>query len=557
MGSEPTGAFAAVRKRPWLSLLGLLTLLSTVLLLILGSKIGFFLDDWDLVIFRSTPSDWLLPHNEHIIVVPAALYQLSLSVFGMTAMPLHVIAVVLFELSIVLLFFWLRPLVGEPLSVLACAVMLFLGAATADLVWAFQIGYFGSTAAGLGALLNLRSRTRRGDAWACLLLVVSLLFSSMVIPFAAASAVQIYFRGEARSGSDGLLRRAWVVLVPAALFLIWWVGWGRLADNHATLENALKAPLFAVSALGYAGAVLTGLFPLREVNSSYLWALPGLLVAAGIALLLRRRGRIPPEFVIGAVAALAFWLLAGLNYSPGRYFVAGRYQYPSALFLLMILAGAGAGLRPSPRLFKWLVALAVASLAVNLAALIHIFDSTYKVYEGRNLSGMTALDISRRTVSPDFSIGIGTDGGGQQVPAPPYFDAVDRYGSPGWDEDEIAGASREDRERIDQILVRALPVGPVPAKKVVPDPGSCQAAAASPDNPQAIEVDSPLLFIRSARTTLIYVGRFGDGLDAPAWAAPEGTPIGFEFPADRSRKPWRIGFKGQGEVKVCFARPAK
>jgi hypothetical protein len=319
----------------------------------------------------------------------------------------------------------------------------------------------------------------------------------------------------------------------------------------------LKAPLFAVSALGYAGAVLTGLFPLREVNSSYLWALPGLLVAAGIALLLRRRGRIPPEFVIAAVAALAFWLLAGLNYSPGRYFVAGRYQYPSALFLLMTLAGAAAGLRPGPRLLKWLVALTVASLAVNLAALIHIFDTTYKVYEGRNLSGMTALDISRRTVSPDFSIGIGTDGGGQQVPARPYFDAVDRYGSPGWNEGEIADASREERERIDQILVRALPVGPIPAKQVDPDPGGCQVVAASPENPRAIELDSPLLLIRSARTALIYVGRFGDGLDAPAWAVPAGTPIGFEFPVDRSREPWRIGFKGRGQVKVCPAGPAK
>jgi hypothetical protein len=63
--------------------------------------------------------------------------------------------------------------------------------------------------------------------------------------------------------------------------------------------------------------------------------------------------------------------------------------------------------------------------------------------------------------------------------------------------------------------------------------------------------------IRSDQTAVIYIGRFGDDLDAPAWAAPGGMPIGFEFPADQSRKPWRIGFKGQGEVKVCAARPAK
>lgn len=557
MGSEPTGAFAAVRKRPWPSLLSLLVLLSTILLLVLGSKIGFFLDDWDLVIDRSTASDWLLPHNEHIIVIPAALYQLSLSVFGMTAMPLHVIAVGLFEASIVLLFFWMRPLVGEALSVLACAVMLFLGAATADLVWAFQIGYFGSVVGGLGALLLLRRSTTRSDVVACLLLVVSLLFSSMVIPFCAAAAVQIFCRGESRSGLGFLLRRSWVVLIPGIIFVIWWAGWGHLAPNHMDLENVLKAPLYTLSALGYAGAVLTGTFPLREATESYLWALPGLLLAGALIYLVRRRGNVPPEFWMGAAAALAFWVLAGLNFSPGRDFASSRYQYPSAIFLLLVLAGAATGLRPGPQLLKGLIALTVFSVTVNLAALIYLFGDTYKVYEGRNLSGMTALDISRATVSPDFRIGMDSDGDGAQLSAASYFAAVERYGTPAWNEQEIAEASADERERIDQILVLALPVTTVPAARVTSDGGSCRTVAADPESPESIKVDSPLLYLSSRQNVPILLGRFGDGLNAAGWAVAAGTPTGYRIPADESGVPWRIGFRGKGAVTICSASRAK
>lgn len=88
---------------------------------------------------------------------------------------------------------------------------------------------------------------------------------------------------------------------------------------------------------------------------------------------------------------------------------------------------------------------------------------------------------------------------------------------------------------------------------MTPDRRSCQTVAADPDSPEEVEVNSSLLYLRSARTVPIYLGRFGSGLDTPAWAVPAGTPIGYLFPADRSDVPWRIGFKGEGEVTVCDA----
>ena len=82
MGSLPPGAVAITRKRLPFIVIGILLCASTVLLLTLRSDLGFFLDDWALVIYRDSPGDWLLPHNEHIIVLPAAIYKLSLRSSG-------------------------------------------------------------------------------------------------------------------------------------------------------------------------------------------------------------------------------------------------------------------------------------------------------------------------------------------------------------------------------------------------------------------------------------------------------------------------------------------
>ncbi|HNG57899.1 MAG TPA: hypothetical protein PLX70_10695, partial [Solirubrobacterales bacterium] len=80
MGAASSGMPEERPDRIWIWLLGLAMLASGVLLMVMRSQIGFFLDDWDLVIYRGNPTDWLLPHNEHIVVLPAAIYKLSLAI---------------------------------------------------------------------------------------------------------------------------------------------------------------------------------------------------------------------------------------------------------------------------------------------------------------------------------------------------------------------------------------------------------------------------------------------------------------------------------------------
>ena len=556
MGAGPKSFQAKVREQPWPWLLGLLTLLSAALLMTLRADLRFFLDDWALVIYREGgPTDWLLPHNEHIIVLPNALYKLSLTVFGMTTIPIHVAGLALFLASVWLLFFWLRPLVGEPASAIGCAVLLFLGASGEDLVWTFQIGYLGSVAAGLAALLLLRRGSTRADAWACASLVVCLLFSSLVIPFLAGVAVLILFPRDLSPDWSALKRRCWVFLVPAVLYAIWWLGWGHLAENAISLHNAAHLPAYVPAAFAFAASTLTGIFLIHLPHDQSGWAIPGLVLAGGVAFVAWRRRRIAPELLTAAAIALVFWALSGLNFIPGREFDASRYVFPGAIFLLMILGGAFAGCRPGPRTLAVIAAVAAVAIATNLDALFHKYDDQIRPIGERNAASLTAIDLARDTVDPDYSVGM-TDDGLARVDAKGYLAALDSYGSAGLSEDEIDQAPPEDRSRLDQLLVPALRIGPEAGLSVAPVRSSCETVTADAGATDTAPVAGPLLYIRPARDAVVRLTRFGPAPGAPAWLVPGGRASGYRIPADDSDRPWRIGFQGRGEVLLCEATRA-
>jgi hypothetical protein len=431
--------------------------------------------------------------------------------------------------------------------------VLFLGAATGDLVFAFQIGFFGSVVGGLGALLLLRRNTARDDLLACLLLVFSTLCSTLMAPFLAAAAVELLYRGRSRPSFAQLLRASWIVLVPFAIYLIWWAGWNQDGSQEASLDNLLRMPAYILAALGFAGASLTGAFPLRGVVDNYLWVLPGLAIAIGFVWILRRRRAVPPEFLVGLAGALAFWALCGLNYTEARDFFTSRYQYPSVIFLLMMLAGAFKGLRPDRRQLQWLAGLTVIAVAINIAGLFYAFHNTYKVDEEENLVNLAALDISWDTLDPGFRVGIGTDGGGGQITAADYKAAVGRYGHPAISRDFLLDASEENRELLDERLIHALPVRPLPAGRIVADRSSCRKMAAEPGGGEDETVGSDLLYLRSENPVLIRMSRYGPA-PGPAASATGRVPIGLRIPVDHSDLPWRISFQGSGEVTVCDAR---
>ena len=279
------GLIAAVRDaRPVTLLFAAAVALSAALLLGLGSRLTFLLDDWEFLVYRrGFNADAILgPHGENIAVGPVLVYKALLATVR------HGLGAAVSD----------RLGGGVPrqrrrCSSSGCADGWGSGwrlparsrssssaPAWEDLLWAFQVGYFVSMAAGLGALLALERRDQRGDLIACALLVVSILFSSLGLPFLLAAAVAIVL------GPRGArLERVFTLVVPAGLFAVWWLGWGHDADTTITAENVATAPIFIIDGVASAISSLLGLATPRDESTvgALDWGRPLLVAAVGLA----------------------------------------------------------------------------------------------------------------------------------------------------------------------------------------------------------------------------------------------------------------------------------
>jgi hypothetical protein len=309
---------------------------SACLLLYLGSKLTFLLDDWEFLLYRRDFSaDAILdPHGEHIVALPVLIYKALLATVGMgSALPYRVVSVGLFLLSAALLFAYLRRRVGDWPALAATAVVLFLGSAWEDLLWSFQMTYFGSVAAGLGALLALEREDRRGEVAACALLVVSILFSSLGLSFAIGAAVFVLLGDERR-------RRLYLFLVPLAVYALWWLGWGHTAESALSFHNVARTPLYVLDGLATSVGSATGLANNSvTVHDRLIWSRPLAIALVFLAAWrLYRLPRVPRWFWVTLAIGGSFWVLAGFNQMPGREADASRYQYLGVVFALMIAA---------------------------------------------------------------------------------------------------------------------------------------------------------------------------------------------------------------------------
>ncbi len=147
---------------------------SGALLIAWQSHLTFLIDDWDLLLLRrGFNADVLLdPHARHLIVGPALEYKAIQATLGMDShLPYGAVATASFLASVALLYVYVRRRVGDWVALAAVLPILVMGSAYEDLLSAFQIGYFGSMAFGIGALLVIERADGRGDAFACVLLV--------------------------------------------------------------------------------------------------------------------------------------------------------------------------------------------------------------------------------------------------------------------------------------------------------------------------------------------------------------------------------------------------
>ncbi len=241
-GEEATGTSGRhdlLRHLPVI-LLGLAMVVSGVWILSLTSNLTFIADEWNLLLLRQGwgVGQLMEPFAGHPIMAPAFIFKALQDLFGIeSARPMQLAATATFLVMNALLFVYLRRRLGSWGALIGTVLILFLGAAFEDLLWAFQIGYFGSVAAGLGALIALDRDDARGDLPASILLVVGLSFSSVGIAFVAAAVAEWALNPRDRR------RRLFVPGAAMLFYVVWWVVWG-----HATSVGSPE-PEFQLSVL--------------------------------------------------------------------------------------------------------------------------------------------------------------------------------------------------------------------------------------------------------------------------------------------------------------------
>jgi hypothetical protein len=544
-----------IKRNPPATLLVMALVTGVAMTLVLTWEMTFFQDTWAILIERRdfTAEALFHPHNEHIVVLPVLIEQLFLHVFGMTsAAPEYVLLAISLAGVAGLLYVYVERRVGGWLALFAAVLILCLGPAWEVLLWPFEIGFTGSIFFGLAMLIALERGDRRGDVLACVSLTLALGFSSLGIAFVVAAAVAIL------QGDRGRwLARAYIAAIPALLFFAWYVGWGHDAESHLSIRNVAASPRFVADSIAVALGSLFGLGANPVGGSSEpVWGramVIALVVVLGYRLV--RKPGVYPGLGPVAAAAATNWFLTAFNQFPGREPVASRYQYASAIFILMILANLLRGSRP--RTGTLVLAGAVAALAIgpNLVVLKDGRDllKDQSIYT-RTDTG--AIEIARRTVAPHFELTPEIAGTPSliNVYAGKYLQAVDEFGSPAYTPSELATAPEGARRQADIVLAQALPISTVTNLGAYSGGGveNCVSVPGGAGSDIPIGFGLTRIEVAPGGPAQFSLRRFAAAeFPIPTEGAPGDSVTVLRIPRDAAPQPWNLQVVAAQDARVC------
>ena len=545
-----------------------------------GDRI-FAIDEWEYVVNRGewTVENILRPANAHLLAVPLIFYKALLSIFGAEShLPFTILSVVLHLGTVTLVYVLLARRLGEWLALLPALLLLFYGAGWEVMInTAAMQNQFGIIA-GLGMLLCLDRRDRRGDVAAGVLLTISMASFTIGLAFAAAAAVRIVAD---RIDSRRTLGRLVLVAVPVALYAAWYL-WARQFDqSNLSLYSVGSLPSGVFDQLSAIGAGITGVFRptgAPDIGDS-LALIDGrtALLAFGLIVLLILRLRLRPLPDAAAWSGLALFVaylvLIAIGLDEAREPNASRYVYMGTVLLLVCAGGLLAGVRVGR---GWLLG-ACLILAVSLIANVAQIRAGGKFFEEEstlNEAELAALELSRETVSPDYVLEADFPHDVYPhrdllFPARDYFEMTERFGSPALSEAELAATTEEARELADEIFlgIGAITVAPgaPPAGEAEPpavtdainaevETGGrgCVTTTAADPGPHYVVIDVPpggFSFESDARPSRLALRRYSSGVGIDL--APTGGEGTVAIGADASPRPWQALFALDAPTEIC------
>jgi hypothetical protein len=546
----------------------LLMAVATVLIYRKGFGLTFYYDEWNFLMNRRdwTIGTFLEPHNEHLSLVPIAIYKVLFVTVGIDDYAPYRVAVLMIHLlCVALLFVLVRQRVGDVLGVITVLPILFLGTAWQDLLWPFQIGYLASIAAGLGMLLALEQRSRVGDAAACVLIAVALASSSIGIPVTVLAFVELLARRES-------LKRLWLVAAPVALYVVWSLVYGnpRAAPGaeHGLWpllrQNIPDTPGYVVSAAAGAFGALTG----WGID----WGRPLVILAAiGIVIWLSSSRSLSPRALAVLAAAATYWGLSGLFRAQLNVPAESRYLYFGAILLVLLGVEFLRGVRLSSR---WLALLGALALVFSLSNFGPLQDGSagLQATSGLVSAELGALELAGPSTDPAYRPDPAR---APDISAGAYFDTIAELGSPADRPDEIARRLEPERQAADTVLARALRLALRPEARsptTGPRPRVDAAAAGKvtfrPDcdtlTPTAagafIDVTVPpagAVVTSTAAQVEARIRRFADTFpQSPLGTVGSGSTSILRLPHRANVGPWHLRLTPTAPVRVCGLPPS-
>lgn len=324
-------------------------------LLVIGRDQWFVYDDWAVLHPGMDAIVWFGGHQGHWTTATTALFQLLRATAGLHSY-LPFLAFALAGHLVVVHLLWrvmtragVRPWLATGLA----AALILFGSAAENLLWAFQFGFVGAVACGLGIVLLVdRPRLGPGGVAAVIALsVIALTFSGTSLPLIAAALVLSW------------IRRGWwrslLMFAPAGvIYLTWYLLFSdgtpsSLAPHGIGLVT--QAPVFFLTMFGAGYGQFVGIVVL------------GPLIAIGLAFWLVRRFRrwTGPEAAAYALLAgsAVFALLTAASRSGGELSAAGSQRY---VYLIVALALPTMGLALSWIASRGRAALISVAVAVAL-----------------------------------------------------------------------------------------------------------------------------------------------------------------------------------------------
>jgi hypothetical protein len=556
--NEPRVAWAA---------LGLAMLLSAGLILFTTHGQGFAIDELfyygrvatkqgQLVHYAPFSPEYLFaPFNGHLPVGGRFVYELVFATFGAKYEVFVLINIASLFACVALTFELARRRVGTVAALAPCIVLLLLGFAREQLLWPLDFNTAGSLAFGLGAILVLQRDDRRGEILACLLLALSIAMIELGLCFALGIAVWLAIRYR-----RGAWRRAWIVLMPLALYAIWWA-WARKFDqSETTAGNLHLIPETVLHGAAAALGALTGTNPILAGSyvTTVTWFGRALAVAAAVVLVARLwLGKLPRTIWVWLVILGSYWLFLAVAARPAE---GGRYVLVGAVLIVLIAADA-VRRRVSDGAAVALLVLALVALPANIAQLTEgRADDTLHHDPPVSHAEFAMLELARRHVDPDYVVTSDprvaeVDGGlFIGIPASAYLDAAAHNGSIAYSLDELREQDEDLRLIADAALVGADGIAAEPASPPTRQ-AACRSVAVPPGAESATFAVAPgktLLHPEGGQTGL-WLARFADSprsvgidyLSPRRWSA-------LVIPPDEAPDRWRVTV--DGPVTTCSPR---